>query len=103
MLIIRRTPEYRDWFERLKDRRAMARIDSRIFRAATGNLGDVRPVGGGISEFRIDYGPGYRVYFIQRRNVLLLLLCGGDKSTQAKDIADAKRLADQCKELDEWL
>jgi putative addiction module killer protein len=103
MPIIRRTPEYRDWFESLRDRRAMARIDSRLLRAEAGNLGDSRSVGGGVSEFRIDYGPGYRIYFIQRGDIVLLLLCGGDKSSQSKDIAEARRLADKWKELDQWL
>ncbi len=78
---------------RLRIKRAKARIDVRIRRISLGNFGDVGPVGKGVSELRIDYGPGYRVYFIQRGNVLVILLCGGDKSTQAKDIQQAHELA----------
>ena len=78
---------------RLKDERARALIASRLDRLAFGNAGDVRPVGQGISELRIDYGPGYRVYFLRRGSEIIILLCGGDKSTQATDIKTAKRLA----------
>jgi putative addiction module killer protein len=84
------------WLGKLKDRRAVARILVRIDRLALGNPGDVRSVGGGVSELKIDYGPGYRgyrVYFAQRGNTLVLLLCGGDKSTQNDDIETAKRIA----------
>jgi len=77
----------------LRDHRAGAKIAARIDRLAFGNPGDVRPVGGGISELRIHYGPGYRVYFVKRGSTLILLLCGGDKSTQTKDIKAAKKLA----------
>nr|WP_252263873.1 type II toxin-antitoxin system RelE/ParE family toxin [Paracidobacterium acidisoli] len=77
----------------LRDAQARARIAARIRRLAFGNPGDVKPVGDGVSELRIHYGPGYRVYFIQRGTVLIVLLCGGDKSTQDKDIEAAKRLA----------
>ena len=93
MIEIRETDIYHEWFESLKDKRAKARIDVRIRRVSLGNFGDVSPVGKGISELRIDYGPGYRVYFIQHGNTLVILLCGGDKSTQAKDIQQAHRLA----------
>ena len=77
------------WLRKLKDRRAAARVLIRIDRLAAGNPGDVKPVGGGISELRIDYGPGYRVYYLREGDRLILLLCGGDKSTQSADIAAA--------------
>jgi putative addiction module killer protein len=81
------------WFSRLKDRQAMVRIAARIDRLALGNPGDVRPVGAGISELRIDYGPGYRVYFVQRGSTVVVILCGGDKRTQAADIKRAVKIA----------
>jgi putative addiction module killer protein len=83
------------WFEDLGDRRAAARIQARIDRAESGNLGDCKPVGEGVSEMRIDYGPGYRVYFLKRGTEVVILLVGGGKATQAKDIARAKELAKQ--------
>jgi len=86
---IRQTDIFSDWYAGLKDRRAVTRIAARIDRLASGNPGDVRPVGHGISEMRVDYGPGYRLYFVQRGNVYVLLLCGGDKRTQERDIARA--------------
>ena len=79
---------------RLRDDRARAKINLRIERLAEGNAGDVRPVGGGVSELRINYGPGYRVYYVQRGELLIVLLCGGDKNSQERDIAKAKELAD---------
>ena len=91
---IRRTEEYDVWFRRLRDVRARARINTRIRRLRSGNPGDVRPVGRGISEMRIDYGPGYRVYFVRRGQTLIVLLAGGDKSTQRRDINTAIRLAE---------
>ena len=93
MIEIRKTETFAEWLEGLNDMRARARVLARIERLATGNPGDVAPVGEGVSELRIDYGPGYRVYFQRRGNSLILLLCGGDKSSQAKNIATAKRLA----------
>lgn len=90
---IRQTEQFSAWFHALKDDRAFAKIDMRIKRLAQGNAGDVAPVGGGVSEMRIHHGPGYRVYFVNRGGMLVILLCGGDKSTQAKDIAIAKSLA----------
>jgi len=90
---IRQTSRFQEWLHTLRDTQAKARIAARTQRLAFGNPGDVRPVGEGVSELRIHYGPGYRVYFIQRGALLILLLCGGDKSTQDKDIAMAKRLA----------
>ena len=80
------------WLTGLRDQKAIARIQIRIDRLALGNPGDVRPVGSGISEMRIDYGPGYRVYFSQRGSEIVILLCGGDKTTQKSDIENAKRV-----------
>jgi putative addiction module killer protein len=93
-----RSTTFDEWLARLKDARGRARILVRIDRLALGNPGDVRPVGGGISEMRIDFGPGYRVYFMQRGQVLIVLLAGGDKSTQARDIAKAQAVAAQWKD-----
>ena len=81
------------WLDNVKDERAAARIVTRIRRMEIGNAGDVRSVGDGVSEIRIDYGPGYRVYFARRGKTLVILLCGGDKKSQRKDIAVAKRMA----------
>ena len=81
------------WLDNVKDERAAARIVTRIRRMEIGNAGDVRSVGEGVSEIRIDYGPGYRVYFARRGRTLVILLCGGDKKSQRKDIALAKRMA----------
>lgn len=92
-MMLRKTDVYERWFTRLRDPRAKARIDLRIARLIVGNAGDVRPVGEGISEMRIHYGPGYRVYFVQRGEIVTILLCGGDKSSQDADIAEAKALA----------
>ncbi|MFT8636415.1 MAG: type II toxin-antitoxin system RelE/ParE family toxin [Pseudoclavibacter sp.] len=85
------------WLRALKDRRAIARILVRIDRLATGNSSDAKPVGSGISELRIDYGPGYRVYYRQEGQRLVLLLCGGDKSTQQRDIELAHRITQEWK------
>ena len=93
MIQIRETDAYARWFERLKDREARSRILVRIRRLSLGNPGDAKSVGGGVSELRIDYGPGYRVYFIRRGETLIILLGGGDKSTQAADIRAARDLA----------
>ncbi len=93
MIEIRQTDVYASWFSGLHDRQVRARIDVRIRRLSLGNPGDVRPVGEGVSELRIDYGPGYRVYFVQRGSSLVILLAGGDKRTQSHDIAVALELA----------
>ena len=98
MLQIQQTETYAKWFAGLRDRVARARIDIRIRRLSLGNAGDAKPVGEGISEMRVDHGPGYRVYFIQRGEVVIVLLAGGDKSTQDKDIRNAKALAKDLKE-----
>lgn len=92
-MIVRQTTRFATWLAGLRDERARARILKRLDRAGQGNLGDVAPIGEGVSEMRIFYGPGYRVYFVQRGAALIVLLCGGDKSTQASDIEEAKRLA----------
>ena len=92
MVLIRRTNLFMKWLTGLRDQKAIARIQIRIDRLALGNPGDVRPVGSGISEMRIDYGPGYRIYFSQRGSDIVILLCGGDKTTQTSDIEKAKRV-----------
>ena len=93
MLRFKQTETYRKWERRLKDDRARAAIASRLDRLGFGLPGDVAPVGNGISELRIHYGPGYRVYFSRRAGEVILLLCGGDKGSQERDIAAARRLA----------
>ena len=93
MIEIRKTETFAKWLDGLHDIRARARILVRIERIAAGNPGDVKPVGGGISELRIDYGPGYRVYYKKLGQKVVILLAGGDKSTQARDIKTALRLA----------
>jgi putative addiction module killer protein len=90
---IRQTDEYASWFEKLRDRQARARILARVRRLSLGNPGDAAPVGEGVSELRIDYGPGYRVYFKQHGKTVVVLLAGGDKRTQQRDIERAKTLA----------
>lgn len=95
MIEIRQTDVYVQWFAKLRDRQARARIDVRIRRLSLGNPGDVRPVGEGVSELVIDYGPGYRVYYVQRGSTVIVLLAGGDKSTQSRDIRIALELARQ--------
>lgn len=86
------------WLRKLRDPQARARVEMRIRRLSLGNAGDVQPIGEGLSKMRIDYGPGYRMYYMQQSSVLVLLLCGGDKRTQQKDIAKARRIAAEWKE-----
>ncbi len=93
MIELIKTSVFDAWLSGLRDRKAAWRVAARLDRLANGNPGDVKPVGGGLSEMRIDYGPGYRVYFMRRGPVLIVLLCGGDKSSQARDIEEAKKLA----------
>ncbi len=95
---IRQTRAFSDWLEKLRDLQAVARIDLRIRRMSLGNPGDVRQVGGGVSEMRVDVGPGYRVYFTRRPDGTVILLCGGDKRRQRADIMRARQMA---KELDD--
>jgi len=90
---VKQTDEYRDWLDRLRDQTGRARILVRVDRLIHGNPGDHRNLPGGVSELKIDFGPGYRVYYTQRGEQLLLLLIGGDKSSQVKDIAKAQQLA----------
>lgn len=93
MAEIRKTEVFVKWLDGLRDIQARSRVLVRIERLAIGNPGDVKPVGGGVSELRIDYGPGYRVYFVKQGQTVIVLLAGGDKSTQAADIRTAIRLA----------
>ena len=93
MVEIRKTDVFVNWLDGLRDIQARARVLVRIERLATGNPGDVKPVGEGVSELRIDYDPGYRVYFVKQGQTVIVLLAGGDKSTQATDIRTALRLA----------
>lgn len=95
MIDIKQTATYQKWQRKLKDQRVKALIAARVFRLANGLPGDVKPVGQGVSELRIHHGPGYRVYFYQRGSEVILLLCGGDKSSQQKDIETALLLAAQ--------
>jgi len=93
MIEIRQTEDYARWFRGLRDHVARTRINIRIRRLSLGNPGDVKPVGEGVSELRIDHGPGYRVYFVQQGQILVVLLAGGDKRTQGRDIQRALELA----------
>ena len=93
MIEVRKTEVYARWLDSLRDARARARVLVRVERLAAGNPGDIRPVGEGVSELRIDYGPGYRVYFRKQGRMIVVLLAGGDKRTQSQDIETALRLA----------
>ena len=93
MIEIQQTENYERWFRRLRDRQAKSRILVRIRRMSLGLIGDAKSVGGGVSELRIPYGPGYRVYFCKRGNQLVVLLAGGDKGSQSRDIRKAQSLA----------
>ena len=101
MPVIRKTSVFRKWMKSLKDAIAKAHIDRRIDRLSRGNPGDVEPIGEGCSEMRINYGPGYRVYYKDTGREIIIILCGGDKSTQREDIETAKRLAREKEEDDE--
>jgi putative addiction module killer protein len=90
---IRKTEEFDQWMSRMKDRKGRSIINARIAAAETGNFGDCEPVGGGVSEMRVHFGPGYRVYVTQIASVVYVLLCGGSKATQKKDIEKAKQMA----------
>ncbi|MEM8918574.1 MAG: type II toxin-antitoxin system RelE/ParE family toxin [Pseudomonadota bacterium] len=92
MIEVRQTDVFAKWFQKLRDQRAKNRIVVRIRRMELGNPGDVKSVGGGVQEARISYGPGYRLYFTREGDALIILLCGGNKSSQAKDIARAKEI-----------
>lgn len=94
MIEVRQTDDFAKWFKSLKDRQVRARIQMRIDRMCLGNFGDCEPVGGGVLEMRIHFGPGYRVYFVQRGAEIVVLLAGGSKRMQSKDILKAKTLAD---------
>jgi putative addiction module killer protein len=95
MYVVRQTEEFRAWLDGLRDVRAQVRIAARIRAAEAGNLGDWAPIAGGVSEMRVNVGPGYRVYFTRRRRVVIILLCGGDKSSQGRDIKRATRIASE--------
>jgi len=94
----KRSDEFINWIDKLRDDRAIERINRRIDRLANGNPGDVKPAGDGISEMREDYGPGYRVYYKETKKEIIILLCGGDKRTQQADIANAKKIAKRYEE-----
>ena len=98
MVEIRQTAVFAKWIRGLADRQARSAIAKRIDRLAFGHAGDARPVGGGVSELRVHLGPGYRVYFTRRGDAIIILLCGGDKGSQTRDIARAQALADEFKE-----
>ena len=95
MFTIRQTQEFQNWLDDLKDVRAQVRIAARLRLAEAGNLGDWKPVGNEVSEMRVDFGPGYRLYFTRRQSILIVMLAGGDKSTQRRDIKRAQRILTQ--------
>lgn len=101
MIELKQTEAFAKWESQLRDKRARTTIATRLMRLAEGLPGDVEPVGDGVSELRIHYGPGYRIYFQRRGNLLIVLLCGGAKSSQARDIATAKKLAKEWSEQDD--
>ena len=92
MFVVRLTQEFQDWLDRIKDRRAQVRIVARLRLAEAGNLGDWKPVGNEVSEMRVNVGTGYRLYFTRRSSIVIIMIAGGDKSTQARDIARAQRI-----------
>lgn len=93
MFEVIQTEEFESWVDGLRDRQAQKIVARRLVRIQSGLLGDTKPIGDGVSEARIDYGPGYRLYFVQRQQVVIILLCGGDKSSQTRDISRAKEMA----------
>ncbi len=95
MFTVRQTQEFQDWLDDLKDKKAQLRIVARLRQAEAGNLGDWKPVGNEVSEMRVDFGPGYRLYFTKRQNILVVMLAGGDKSTQARDVKRAQKILQQ--------
>ena len=97
-IVIVQTAAFRDWLNDLRDRKARLRIDDRLKRLASGNAGDTKSVGDGVHELRLNFGPGYRVYYIWRDGVLIILLNGGDKDSQARDIAKAKQYAKEAED-----
>ena len=99
MYTLLQTEEFQEWLDALSDKRAQIRLAARLRQAEAGNLGDWVPVGGPVSELRVDFGPGYRLYFTRRGKILIIMLAGGDKSTQRRDIKRAQRIASEL-ELD---
>lgn len=95
MFTVRQSQEFQGWLDGLKDIKAQLRIVARLRLAEAGNLGDWKPVGNNVSEMRIAFGPGYRLYFTKRRNIIIVMLAGGDKSTQARDIQRAQKILQQ--------
>lgn len=95
MFTIRQTQEFQDWLDALKDVRAQVRIAARLRLAEAGNLGDWKPVGGEVSEMRVAFGPGYRLYFTRRQSILIVMIAGGDKATQSRDIKRAQRILER--------
>jgi putative addiction module killer protein len=95
MFTVLQTQEFQDWLDGLKDMKAQVRIAARLRQAEAGNLGDWKPVGGEVSEMRVAYGPGYRLYFTRRQKILVVMLAGGDKSTQSRDIKRAQAILKQ--------
>ena len=95
MFTVRQTQEFQDWLDALKDVKAQLRIAARVRQVEAGNLGDWKPVGEEVSEMRVAFGPGYRLYFTRRQNIIIVMLAGGDKSTQSRDIKRAQKLLTQ--------
>lgn len=95
MFTVRQTQEFQDWLDGLRDIKAQLRIVARLRLAEAGNLGDWKPIGNELSEMRVAFGPGYRLYFTKRQNILIVMLAGGDKSTQARDIKRAQKILQQ--------
>ncbi|MCK6429598.1 MAG: type II toxin-antitoxin system RelE/ParE family toxin [Burkholderiaceae bacterium] len=95
MLTVRLTPEFESWLDGLRDKKAQVRIAARLRHAEAGNLGDCKAVGGGVSEMRVHFGPGYRLYLAQKGSILIVMLAGGDKSSQAQDIRRAQHILKQ--------